>query len=178
MDTQLGTIMIPPATISAVDTIAVLVGVVLYDKVLAPLMIRAGRPITTLQRIGIGWGWGVGPLRGAPGIRPHSWHLKKGSLGLLTCLIKVLKVMRRGWRADADQGSRLKCRAWGNGMLRMYHRSGRRQAAASGMGCPCLGPFYLPGAPLIPSPPPPAPPPAGWLQVLLLHCGHGGGRGR
>ena len=55
MDCSMGAITIPAATISSVDTFAVLIGVVLYDVILAPLMIRLGRPITILQRIGIGY---------------------------------------------------------------------------------------------------------------------------
>ena len=70
----MGAITIPAATISAVDTIAVLIGVVLYDQVLTPFLAKIGRPISNLQRIGIGYCFAMAAMIVAAGI--ESYRLK------------------------------------------------------------------------------------------------------
>lgn len=70
-----GAITIPPATIASVDTIAVLVGVVLYDQVLTPLLAKMGQPISNLQRIGIGYGFAALSMVVAAGVELHRLKL-------------------------------------------------------------------------------------------------------
>ncbi|PSC75608.1 NRT1 PTR FAMILY -like [Micractinium conductrix] len=49
-----GTFVIPAASLSMINTLAIVVLIPMYDKLLAPALRKAGRPITLLQRIG--WG--------------------------------------------------------------------------------------------------------------------------
>lgn len=49
-----GRFYIPAASLSVVNTLAIVVLIPMYDKMLAPALARAGRPITLLRRIG--WG--------------------------------------------------------------------------------------------------------------------------
>ncbi|KDD76324.1 proton-dependent oligopeptide transporter [Helicosporidium sp. ATCC 50920] len=54
MDCRLGSWSIPPATLSVLDSLAVILWVFLYDLVVAPFFQRIGFPISRLTRIGVG----------------------------------------------------------------------------------------------------------------------------
>ena len=54
LDCSFGAVQIPPATISSLELIAVVISVVLYERILTPLLARHGRKVNPLQRIGIG----------------------------------------------------------------------------------------------------------------------------
>ncbi len=57
MNTSLGALTVPPATVSVLDSVSVLIFIFIYDLGIAPYFERKGRPITALQRIG--WGYFV-----------------------------------------------------------------------------------------------------------------------
>ncbi len=52
MERSLGSLSIPSASMSFVDTISVMICVILYDSLVVPFFKRIGRPISMLQRIG------------------------------------------------------------------------------------------------------------------------------
>lgn len=54
----LGTFVIPAASLSMINTVAIVVLIPMYDKLLVPALRSAGRPMTLLRRIG--WGLAVG----------------------------------------------------------------------------------------------------------------------
>jgi peptide/histidine transporter 3/4 len=68
MNTSLGSLTIPPATVSVLDCLSVLVFVFLYDLVIAPYFERKGKPITHLQRIGWGYFVAIGSMLVAGGL--------------------------------------------------------------------------------------------------------------
>lgn len=55
MDTALGSLRVAAATVSVLDSLAVIIWVLLYDLVIGPFFKRIGRPISRLVRIGIGF---------------------------------------------------------------------------------------------------------------------------
>lgn len=55
MNTYLGSIKVPAATVSVLDSLSIIVLVFIYDLLIDPFFKRIGRPITFLQRIG--WGY-------------------------------------------------------------------------------------------------------------------------
>jgi len=68
MDTSLGSLTIPPATVSVLDSLSVLGFVFLYDLVIAPYFIKIGKPISHLQRIGWGYFVAIGAMLVAGGV--------------------------------------------------------------------------------------------------------------
>lgn len=68
MNTQLGSINVPAATVSVLDCISIIVFVFIYDLVVAPFFERIGHPISSLQRIGAGYVVAMGAMLVAGGL--------------------------------------------------------------------------------------------------------------
>ncbi|KAG7670037.1 putative Protein NRT1/ PTR FAMILY 8.5 [Nannochloris sp. 'desiccata'] len=68
MNTSLGSLKIPPATVSVLDCLSVLVFIFIYDLGIAPYFEKKGKPITPLQRIGWGYFVAIGSMLVAGGL--------------------------------------------------------------------------------------------------------------
>jgi peptide/histidine transporter 3/4 len=54
---EMGVFYIPAASLAVINTVAIVVLIPIYDRILVPLLKKAGRPMTMLRRIG--WGLGI-----------------------------------------------------------------------------------------------------------------------
>lgn len=100
---------VPSASLSAVNTISIIVLIPLWDQVLMPYLGRIGRKPSMLQRIGKGLGpeletpaargAGIAPLTGKTPWPPAGWGMVVAVLAMLSCVW----IERARLRAAADR---------------------------------------------------------------------------